>query len=73
MKLRSDPSEFQQLVLLQSFRERRRIEIAVGGRRIFERFVVFLLNVEFIEGIVDGFNVSRLDGDEVRFDKGNVV
>jgi hypothetical protein len=29
--------------------------------------------VEFIEGIVDGFNVSRLDSDEVRFDKGNVV
>lgn len=73
MQLRSNPSKLQQFMLLQSLCKRHRIEIAICSRRILERFIIFLLNVEFIESIINSFNVSRLDGDKVRFDKWDIV
>ena len=60
-------------MFLQSLRKRHRIIIPIGGRGIFERFVIFLFDVEFIESVIDRFNVSRLDCDEVGFDKRDII
>jgi hypothetical protein len=73
MKLGSDPSEFQQLMFLQSLCKGHSIKVGVRGGGIFEGFVVLFLYIKFIEGIVDGFDVSRLHGCEVRFDERDVI
>ena len=60
-------------MFLQPFGEGDRVQISICRRRVFKGLVIFLLNVEFIERIVDGFNVFGLDGDEVGFDKGDII
>jgi hypothetical protein len=60
-------------VLLQSLGKGHGIKVPVCCRGIFEGFVVFFFNVEFIESIIDCLDVSRLDGYEVRFDERDVV
>ena len=60
-------------MLLQSLGKSHGIKVPVRCRGIFEGFVVFFFNVEFIESIIDCLNVSRLDGCEVRFDERDVV
>lgn len=60
-------------MLLQTFGEGDGVQIAVRRRRIFEGFVIFFLDVEFIECVVDGFNVLRLDGDEIGFNEGDII
>ena len=65
MQLCSNTSEFQQFMFLQSLGKSHGIKIAICGSRVFERFVIFLLNVEFVESIVDCLDVSALDRNEV--------
>ena len=60
-------------MFLQSFCKCHCIKISVGGCGILEGFVVFLLDIEFIESIIDSFNVSRLDRHEVGFDKRDII
>jgi hypothetical protein len=60
-------------MLLQPFGKDNRVQIAVCRRGILEGFVIFFLDVEFVEGIVDGFDVFGLDGDEVGFDEGDII
>jgi len=60
-------------MLLQSFGESDCIQIAVCRRRVFKGLVIFFLDVEFIERVVDGFDIFGLDGDEVGFDEGDIV
>ena len=73
MKLCGNTSEFQQLMFLQSFGKGDGIKIAICRSGIFEGFIILFLDVEFIESIVDGFDVSILDGNEVWFDKWDVI
>lgn len=73
IKLCRNPSELQQLVLLQSLGKCHGVKVRVRCRGIFEGFIVFLFHVEFIESIIDGLDVSRLHGGEVRLDERDVV
>lgn len=73
MQLGSNTSEFQQFMFLQSLGKSHCVEVAIRRRGIFERFIVFFFHVDFVESIVDCFNVSILDGDKVWFDERDVV
>ena len=60
-------------MFFQSFGQRHRIKIAICRSGIFERFIIFLLDVKFIQRIIDSFDISWLDSYEVWLDKWDIV
>lgn len=71
--VRCDPSELGELVFLKLRRKTKLIAVVVRGDAVAERFVVFLLDQQFVDCLVDSCQIRLLDGQQVVLDQWQVV
>lgn len=66
-------TELQELVLLESPCQFQVVEVVKAVNRVSQGLVVLLLDQEVVVGIIDSFNVTLLDSDQIGLDERNVV
>mmetsp|Transcript_13569 Transcript_13569/g.18774 ORF Transcript_13569/g.18774 Transcript_13569/m.18774 type:complete len:328 (+) Transcript_13569:296-1279(+) len=68
----SNSSEFKQIVVLELLSQSNLIKVVKVINGASQRFVVFLFNVQLVEGFVDSLDVLLLHRDEVRLNQWQV-
>ena len=66
-------TELQELVLLESPCQFQVVEVVKAVNRVSQGLVVLLFDQQVVVGVVDSFDVTLLDSDQVRFDERHVI